>query len=162
MNKKGKRKLHADNLREVVEFTTQALRVVVAEWERLSDRGEDSPAPDGQPRWTQKASRWSPQRIRALGATTTLEIAAEILGIGRSKGYELARDGEFPVEILRIGRRYIIPTAAILRLLGAPSDLQTDRADIVLEGEAAERAGQILQRRGKARPPHTGGVVTRL
>jgi hypothetical protein len=48
---------------------------------------------------------WTPEAIRQLGVTTDVATAGAILGIGRSKAYELATDGEFPVAILRIGRR---------------------------------------------------------
>ena len=62
---------------------------------------------------------WTPEAIRQLGMTTDVATAGAILGIGRSKAYELAKSGEFPVSILRIGRRYLVPTSAILALLGA-------------------------------------------
>jgi len=39
------------------------------------------------------------------------------LGVGGSKAYELAKTGEFPVRVVRIGRRYVVPVAAILQLL---------------------------------------------
>jgi hypothetical protein len=51
--------------------------------------------------------------------TTDVATAGAILDIGRSKAYELAKSGEFPVTVLRIGRRYLVPTSAILALLGA-------------------------------------------
>jgi hypothetical protein len=51
--------------------------------------------------------------------TTDVATAGAILGTGRSKAYELAKIGEFPVAILRIGRRYLVPTSAKLTLLGA-------------------------------------------
>ena len=51
--------------------------------------------------------------------TTDVATAGAILGIGRSKAYERAKRGEFPVTVLRIGRRYLVPTSAILALLGA-------------------------------------------
>jgi len=62
---------------------------------------------------------WTPEAIRQLGMTTDVATAGAILGIGRSKAYELAKCGEFPVTVLRIGRRYLVPTSAILALLGA-------------------------------------------
>jgi hypothetical protein len=62
---------------------------------------------------------WTAKAIRKLGMTTDVATAGAILGIGRSKAYELAKTGEFPVAILRIGRRYLVPTSAILALLGA-------------------------------------------
>jgi len=61
---------------------------------------------------------WTVEAIRSLGATTDVETAAAILGIGRTKAYELAKANEFPVRLLRIGRRYLVPVPAILNLLG--------------------------------------------
>jgi len=61
---------------------------------------------------------WTIDAVRGLGATTDVETAGAILGIGRSKSYELAKGGEFPVRVLRIGRRYKVPIPAILALLG--------------------------------------------
>jgi hypothetical protein len=62
---------------------------------------------------------WTVEAVRALGVTTDVPTAAAILGIGRTKAYELARQGEFPVPILRIGRRILIPTPSLLALVGA-------------------------------------------
>jgi hypothetical protein len=62
---------------------------------------------------------WTPEAVRVLGMTTGIETAAAILGIGRTKAYELARAGTFPVRVLRIGRRYVVPVPAILQLLDA-------------------------------------------
>jgi hypothetical protein len=43
--------------------------------------------------------------------------AGEVLGLGRTKSFELARRGEFPVKVLRLGYRYVVPTAGLVRLL---------------------------------------------
>jgi Helix-turn-helix domain len=61
---------------------------------------------------------WTTQTIRQLGMTTDVATAGAILGIGRSKAYELAKNDEFPVAILRVGRRYLVPTSALITLLG--------------------------------------------
>ncbi len=58
---------------------------------------------------------WTPEIVRQLGMTTDVATAGAILGIGRSKAYELAKNGEFPVAILR---RYLVPTNTLLALLG--------------------------------------------
>jgi len=55
--------------------------------------------------------------IDPVRATLTIPEAAHILGISRSTAYELARTGELPV--LRLGRRLVIPTNALDRLLGS-------------------------------------------
>lgn len=60
---------------------------------------------------------WTVQAVRDLGVTTDVETAGAVRGVGRSKAYELAKIGEFPVRAVRIGRRYVVPVAAILQLL---------------------------------------------
>ena len=47
---------------------------------------------------------WTIDAVRKLPATVDIETAGAVLGIGRSKSYELAKAGEFPVRVLRIGR----------------------------------------------------------
>lgn len=47
--------------------------------------------------------------------------AAAVLGIGRTTAYELARRGEFPVPVLKVGSRYRVVTANLRELLGLPA-----------------------------------------
>tara|TARA_Y100000588_G_scaffold103673_1_gene113027 strand:+ start:1951 stop:2136 length:186 start_codon:yes stop_codon:yes gene_type:complete len=47
--------------------------------------------------------------------TLTVEEAAKVLGIGRQKAYELAREGKLPV--LRLGKRILVPRIALDRML---------------------------------------------
>jgi len=61
---------------------------------------------------------WTETSIRDLGATTDLVTAAAILGIGRTTAHTLARTGQFPVPVLRIGHCYRVPVPPIMRLLG--------------------------------------------
>lgn len=63
--------------------------------------------------------RWTLEQVRELGVITNLVTAGEILGIGRSKAYEMARMDEFPVRVTRVGRCYRVPVTAILEHLGA-------------------------------------------
>ncbi|MBC9005735.1 helix-turn-helix domain-containing protein [Micromonospora aurantiaca] len=60
---------------------------------------------------------WTIEAVRELGVTTDVETAAAILGIGRTTAYALARNNQFPVRLLRVGRRYLVPVQAILNLL---------------------------------------------
>ena len=62
---------------------------------------------------------WTEQAVRGLGLTTNVETAAEILDIGRTKAYELAKHGAFPAKTLRVGRRYKVSVPALLKLLDA-------------------------------------------
>lgn len=48
--------------------------------------------------------------------TITVEEAAQVLGISRNSAYEAAHSGELPV--VRLGRRLLVPTARLLKLLG--------------------------------------------
>ncbi len=60
---------------------------------------------------------WTDAEIRRLPAVINLVTAGEILGIGRTQSYRLAKTGNFPVKILRIGSRYKVPTSLIRRHL---------------------------------------------
>lgn len=50
--------------------------------------------------------------------TVDLMTAATVLGLGRTKAYDLAKHDKFPCRVIRIGDTYRIPTAGLLRLLG--------------------------------------------
>jgi len=63
--------------------------------------------------------RWTPDDVRHLGMTTDLETAAEIIGIGRTLAYDLAKNDSFPVRLLRLGRRVVVPIPDLLKYLGA-------------------------------------------
>ena len=52
--------------------------------------------------------------------TVTIPEAAEVLGIGRSAAYEAAKTGQIPV--IRIGRRLVVPRAALKRMLEGASE----------------------------------------
>jgi excisionase family DNA binding protein len=51
-------------------------------------------------------------------ATMSIPAAAELLGISRSAGYRAVASGQIPT--IRIGRRLLVPTARLYRLLGWP------------------------------------------
>lgn len=55
---------------------------------------------------------------RTWGLTVTpLELAA--LGVwGESKIYDMLRDGTFPIQPIKVGNRWRIPTAPVLKYLG--------------------------------------------
>ncbi len=53
-------------------------------------------------------------------ATLTIEEPGRLLGIGRSSAYEAARTNTLPVPVLRIGKRFVVPKAALEQVLGAP------------------------------------------
>jgi len=53
---------------------------------------------------------------RRLPTVVTVAQAGELLGIRRSRAYELVEDGTIPV--IRYGRALRVPTARLLSLLG--------------------------------------------
>ena len=63
-------------------------------------------------------SGWTAADVYALGVVTTVPIAGAVLGIGRTKSFQLARRGEFPVPVLMVGATYHVPTAPLRQLLG--------------------------------------------
>lgn len=46
--------------------------------------------------------------------------AAQLLGVSKDAAYKAASVGEIPV--IRVGRRLLVPTAALLRMLGVDDD----------------------------------------
>ena len=61
--------------------------------------------------------------------TVDLMTAATALGLGRTKAYDLAKRGEFPCRVIRVGEAYRVPTAVLLQLLGIGDvDLAADRS----------------------------------
>ncbi|MFF4779485.1 helix-turn-helix domain-containing protein [Microtetraspora fusca] len=53
-----------------------------------------------------------------LPAVIDVVTAGRLLGFGRTKAYRLAKSGEFPCRVLRIGRSYLVPTREVWALLG--------------------------------------------
>lgn len=50
--------------------------------------------------------------------TITLKRAAGLLAIGVSTAYGAVRNDEFPVPVIKIGGRIVVPTKPLLDLLG--------------------------------------------
>lgn len=61
---------------------------------------------------------WTPREVAELPVVVDLVTAGSVLNIGRSASYELARRGEFPVAVLRVGHRYRVMTGHLRALLG--------------------------------------------
>lgn len=57
--------------------------------------------------------------IRAWPATVNLPTGAKALGISRSNAYELLARHEFPIKTLRVGGRWRVITADLVRVLSA-------------------------------------------
>jgi hypothetical protein len=65
------------------------------------------------------ADRQMTQReLESLPSAFDLLVACRAYGIGKTLGYELAKRGEFPCRVLRLGRTYRVTRADLLRSLG--------------------------------------------
>lgn len=64
--------------------------------------------------------------IRALPAAVDLVTAARAWNFGRTKAFELARRGEFPCPVLRIGNQYRVTRSDLLQSLGISSEAVLD------------------------------------
>ena len=56
--------------------------------------------------------------LRRLPVVVDLITAATVLGIGRTTAYEMVRTGRWPTQVLHLGHRIRVPTAALRDLLG--------------------------------------------
>ncbi|WP_232383860.1 hypothetical protein [Actinomadura violacea] len=63
--------------------------------------------------------------IRSLPATIDLVTAGRVFGVGRTKAYQLARTGDFPCRVLRVGRNYRVATADLITALGLNQGLNS-------------------------------------
>ncbi len=73
--------------------------------------------------------------LLALPAVIDLDTSNRALMIGRSTGYGLAKQGVYPVRVLRLGNAYRVVTADLLKLLGL------ERRQ--LEGDQIEAGGDL-------------------
>ncbi|MFJ1588817.1 helix-turn-helix domain-containing protein [Kitasatospora albolonga] len=53
-----------------------------------------------------------------LPVAVDLRTAARALGVHSTTAYRLIRRGQFPCPVLRLGGRYRVPTAELMRVLG--------------------------------------------
>lgn len=59
----------------------------------------------------------SVEELFSLPVMVDLATANRALGIGRTVGYRLARQGQYPVPLIRVGSRYRITRASLLHYL---------------------------------------------
>lgn len=66
---------------------------------------------------------WTPAEVVALGVRTDVPTAGDILaGLCRDEAYRSVKRGDFPVPVVKVGRRLVVPVAPILELLGIKPD----------------------------------------
>jgi hypothetical protein len=58
------------------------------------------------------------EELLALPVSTDIVTAGRAFNMGRTKAHELARAGEFPCPVLRVGHSYRVTRSDLLRALG--------------------------------------------
>ncbi|TDC18293.1 helix-turn-helix domain-containing protein [Actinomadura bangladeshensis] len=58
------------------------------------------------------------QDLDTLPTVVSIMTAARALGLSRTYAHELAKRGDFPCRIIRVGTTYRVPTAELRKLLG--------------------------------------------
>lgn len=71
----------------------------------------------------------TPDELHALPVSVDLVTAGRAFLMGRTKAYELARAGEFPVPVLRLGNSYRVARAHLLQALGLAEHIDDGRGD---------------------------------
>ena len=65
----------------------------------------------------------------ALPVMVPLDMANRALGIGRTSGYAMAKQGDYPVRVHRLGAQYRVARADLLRLLGIEAGVARQPGD---------------------------------
>ena len=75
-----------------------------------------------------RPQRMTPEELAALPAVVDLVTAGRAFGLGREASYQMAKDDNFPVEVLTLGRFLRVRKADLMRELhlnmdGTPLDV---------------------------------------
>lgn len=93
---------------------------------------------------------WTVDDVRGLGVRTDLETAASVFGLGRTTAYELARTGQFPCKLIRVGHKYVVPVGPMLVALGIDPPTPT---------QPGAAGGEVdCDGTGRTDPPRLGAV----
>ena len=88
-------------------------------------------------------SQWTPEAIRALGATTDLPTLGSIFGLSTWRSRQMAHTGEWEqagIRILKIGNRYRVAVPSIVDVLTNGGTNTADGTVIKPSGQAAIRS----------------------
>lgn len=76
-------------------------------------------------------------QVADLPVVLDVPSAGRLLGIDRTRAYQLARSGGFPCRVIRVGGSWRVPTADLLALLGLPARPESGPAGHVAPGPGA-------------------------
>jgi hypothetical protein len=66
---------------------------------------------------------WTREAVLGLGIKTDVPTAGAIIGnLCKDEAYRMVKRGQFPVPVIKVGRRLFVPTAPILQLLGLDAE----------------------------------------
>ena len=103
-------------------------------------------------------SQWTPEAIRALGATTDLPTLGSIFGLSTWRSRQMAHTGEWEkagIRILKIGNRYRVAVQSVLDVLTSSGTSATDAG--AGREHAAPLRPQAPRNATPARPPTLRG-----
>lgn len=89
------------------------------------------------------AAPLSSEQVRGLPAMPTAMQAFRALNIGKTAGYELIASGQFPIEIIRLGRAFRVRKADLLAFLGLQNDDSAGEATPTPSVEHVNESAQI-------------------
>jgi hypothetical protein len=92
---------------------------------------------------------WTSDDIAGLGVKTTVPVAGEIIGnLSATQAYAMHARGEFPLPVLKVGRKLFVPVSSIAEFLRIPigPGHREQPADLRPRGEV-EQPGNIRQLR---------------
>lgn len=87
------------------------------------------------------AAPLTPAQVAELPAMPTVQQAFAALNVGTTLGYELIKQDEFPIEVVRLGRAFRVRKADLLAYLGLVDLVATEvQAAAALAEKGAARA----------------------
>lgn len=66
--------------------------------------------------------------LLALPVSVDVPTAGKAFGISKLTAYRLAQTGDFPVPVIRVGRKMVVSQASLLAALGVDSTQKTETA----------------------------------
>ena len=81
--------------------------------------------------------------LLALPPTVDLTTAGRAFRMGRTKAYELARQDKFPVRVLSVGPKFVVPKRAILEALGFDPNSAQSRPSPKRRSASPRRSPQL-------------------
>lgn len=98
------------------------------------------------------AAPLTPAEVAALPAMPTALQAFAALNIGETLGYELIKQGRFPIEVIRFGRAFRVRKAELLAYLGLS---QLVAAEVQSAAATTSDAPEVQSGASVEQPAHT-------